>query len=328
MRCAFTCGDVNGIGPEIVAKVLSRLSTRARPSEKILYFAPRNVFHDTADRLGVTIPHEIVRDRLAVSEDPSVVSVVDLGTARRAPGKPTKTSGKYAVAALEGVVEGLTAGDIDAVVTAPISKAAARLAGFEFPGHTEFFAERAGVKDFAMTFLGKRMKAALATIHEPLRRVPDLITKGSLRRLLDVLVASLRTDFGVADPSVAVLGVNPHAGEGGVIGEEERETITPVLREYRGVCEGPFPADAFFARNRQREFDMVVGMYHDQALVPFKSIERGTGVNYTAGLPFVRTSPDHGTAYDLADKGVADETSLFEAYRLALAIARRRRRAQ
>jgi 4-hydroxythreonine-4-phosphate dehydrogenase len=328
MRCAFTCGDVNGIGPEIVAIVLSRLAKRARSSEKILYFAPRNVFLETAERLRLPVPYEIVRDRRDASNDRSVVSVVDLGTARRSPGKPTKTSGKYAVAALEGVVEGLIAGDIDAVVTAPISKAAAHMAGFEYPGHTEYFAERAGASDFAMTFVGKRMKAALVTIHEPLGRVPALVTKGSLRRLINLLVASLRADFGVAEPKIAVLGLNPHAGEGGAIGEEERETISPIIREYRRVCEGPFAADAFFARNRHLEFDMVVGMYHDQALVPFKSIERGSGVNYTAGLPFVRTSPDHGTAYDLADKGVADESSLHESYRLAVAIARRRRRAR
>jgi len=219
-------------------------------------------------------------------------------------------------------------GQADAVVTAPISKEALGMAGIEFPGHTEMYAEWAGVKDFVMMFLSGKMKCALITIHEPLRKVPKLITPERILRTLRVVLSALKRDFNIKEPSVAILGLNPHAGENGRIGIEETDIIIPALKNsgFQEFISGPFVPDAFFANKLYKKYDMVIGMYHDQVLIPFKLLNFSSGVNFTAGLPFVRTSPDHGTAFDIAGKNAADEGSLLEAFYAARKIIQNRKR--
>jgi 4-hydroxythreonine-4-phosphate dehydrogenase len=210
-----------------------------------------------------------------------------------------------------------------ALVTAPIDKAVCKAEGFKFPGHTEYLAHRAGVTDFAMALVGSRLRVALVTIHEPLRRVPDLVTTAEVERVICLFARELRGRFGVERPRIGVLGLNPHAGEGGVLGHEEGEVITPAIVRARQVLGegvelmGPVPADTAFHAQLQGAYDGLVAMYHDQALGPFKVVHFTDGVNVTLGLPFVRTSPDHGTARDLVGTGRADPSSMVAALALA-----------
>ena len=206
-----------------------------------------------------------------------------------------------------------------AIITAPISKKALALARINYPGHTEMFADWYGVKNYAMMFLSKKLKAALLTIHQPLKMVSRLINQDLLENKFKLILETLRKDFKVITPKVAVLGLNPHAGEDGLIGDEEKNIILPFIKKFskRKYFFGPYSPDAFFGMKMYLNYDMVVGMYHDQILNPFKLLNFNKGVNYTAGLPIVRTSPDHGTAFDIAGKGIADESSMVEAYRYA-----------
>jgi 4-hydroxythreonine-4-phosphate dehydrogenase len=207
------------------------------------------------------------------------------------------------------------------LVTAPIDKAACLAEGFAYAGHTEYLAARAGVEAFCMAMLGPRLRVALATIHIPLREVPRRLTGEAIETAARLLAESLRDDFGFERPRVGVLGLNPHAGEQGVLGDEEQTVIEPAMRRLRTVdgveFRGPLPADTAFAIHARGDLDGVVAMYHDQGLGPFKLMHFSDGVNATLGLGFVRTSPDHGTAKDIAGKGVADPSSMFAAIRLA-----------
>jgi 4-hydroxythreonine-4-phosphate dehydrogenase len=181
------------------------------------------------------------------------------------------------------------------------------------------FADWCGVKNFVMTFLSKKLRVSLYSIHIPLKEVPNSLYKKDLLDKLNILYNMLRNDLGLKKPKIAVLGLNPHAGENGVIGDEEKRILIPALKQKKisGFTEGPFSSDAFFAKRKFEEYDMIFGLYHDQVLIPFKYINSGKGVNYTAGLPIIRTSPDHGVAYDIAGKGIADENSLIEAIKYA-----------
>ena len=214
----------------------------------------------------------------------------------------------------------------DAVITAPISKTAIKIAGKNFPGHTEMLAGWCNVKNFVMMFLSGKMNAAIATIHEPVKKVPGLITKELLSNKIEVIYNSLKNDLRINSPLIAVLGLNPHAGENGLIGDEEEKIIKPFVLNYKfsEYLRGPFSPDAFFANRLYKNFDLVFGMYHDQVLSPFKLINFGSGVNFTAGLPIVRTSPDHGTAFDIAGKGIADESSIISAFIYAKRIVKNR----
>lgn len=200
------------------------------------------------------------------------------------------------------------------MVTAPISKTAIKMAGINFPGHTEMLAEWCGSKDFVMTFLSKKMNGALVTIHEPLKNVTKLITSENLKSKINIIIKMLINDFKISLPKIAVLGLNPHAGESGIIGNEEEKIIIPLIKKYSNNLFGPFSSDAFFANRLYKKYDLVIGMYHDQLLIPFKMLNFSSGVNYTAGLPIIRTSPDHGTAFDIAYKGIADSSSFIEAF--------------
>jgi 4-hydroxythreonine-4-phosphate dehydrogenase len=232
------------------------------------------------------------------------------------PGVLTDAAGKYAIRSLLVAAQCLKDGQLDAIVTAPIHKSNTNIPDFPFTGHTPFFKDKFGAKDVVMMLYSNNLRVALATEHIPIAKVAATITKELLQSKLAVLKDSLIKDFGIDKPKIAVLGLNPHAGDEGQIGTEEQTVIKPVidqLKQSGNLIFGPYSADAFFARGIYTEFDAVLAMYHDQGLVAFKTLAQGDGVNYTAGLPIIRTSPDHGTAFDIAGKNLADPTSFREA---------------
>lgn len=328
MRIAVTAGDPNGVGPEVALKCVSdpRLLRYVEP----ILVGPRSVLERHRTDLGlddvvlhsVSLPGGMAPDgAVAVLDpDPAQAPGVEYGAI-------TADAGRAAMRAVETAVRGCLEGRFDAMVTAPISKEAISMAGYDAPGHTEFIAGLTGGRPLMM-LVSDRLRVALVTAHVPLRAVPDAVTEGLLRERIADLSQSLRRDFGIERPRVAVLGLNPHAGDGGVLGSEEREVIAPAIR---AACSdglhafGPYPADGFFASRGFAEVDAVLAMYHDQGLVPFKTLAFESGVNFTAGLSIVRTSPDHGTAFDIAGLGRASASSMRAAVYLAIDVARRRR---
>jgi len=311
----FTCGDINGIGPEIVIKTLNRVVKKSK--RKFIFICPKNVFFNEIKKNKPTFPYEIINSANFSSDFP--VSIIDIGNYKLELGVPTKISGQAAYKAVELAYNINVNSNDKTIITAPISKKALALARINYPGHTEMFADWYGVKNYAMMFLSKKLKAALLTIHQPLKMVSRLINQDLLENKFKLILETLRNDFKVITPKVGVLGLNPHAGEDGLIGDEEKNIILPFMKKFskRKYFFGPYSPDAFFGMKMYLNFDMVVGMYHDQILNPFKLLNFNKGVNYTAGLPIVRTSPDHGTAFDIAGKGIADESSMVEAYRYA-----------
>jgi len=244
-----------------------------------------------------------------------------------APGVPTEAGARAAAAALEEAAAKLVSGAWQAVVTGPVSKNALHSVGYEFPGQTEFFAARAGVKDFAMCLTGGGLTVALVTVHVPVRDIPGLLTQSEIVRVGRLLAGFLK-QMGHQAPRIAVAGLNPHAGEGGDIGREEIDVIAPAVAGLQstgaGRFSGPHPPDTIFHRAIAGDFDGVLCMYHDQGLIPLKLHAFDTGVNVTLGLPFVRTSPDHGTAFDIAGKGIAKPDSMIAAIRLAAGLIHNR----
>ncbi len=324
-KFVFTCGDINGIGPEIVIKTLNQI-TRYKTPHKFYFICPSNIFQAITLCIKPSFKYEIVNQKEQDSSD--IVTVINSGTAKQSIGKPTITSGKASYKSLVLSYKLLRKGDADAVITAPISKTAIKMAGINFSGQTEMFAKWSNTKNYAMTLLSKKMCAALFTIHNPLQDIPKLMNFKKLDALVEVIIRALIIDLQVLNPKIAVLGVNPHAGENGIIGMEEIDIISPVIKKYvKSVSiEGPFSSDAFFGSKAYKNYDMIIGMYHDQVLIPFKLLNFGGGVNYTAGLPIVRTSPDHGVAYDIAGKFIADESSILQAFKYAKRIVNNRKK--
>lgn len=321
---AFTCGDTNGIGPEIVIKALNKIYEK--PSSRFYFICPENIFQDAVKLVKPDFRYSISNEfTLAKAKE---VAIITTGKAISKHGIPTSESGKAAFNSIHLSGKLALEKKIDAIITAPISKEAIHSAGHKFPGHTEMLAEWCGRKNFVMTFLSERMNSALATIHVPIKDVPGLITKRMLREKIEVIFKMLKIDLGIKHPRVAVLGLNPHAGENGIIGIEEKKILLPLVKsisENENLA-GPFSPDAFFANSMYQKYDLVFGMYHDQVLIPFKTINFGTGVNYTAGLQIVRTSPDHGTAFDIAWKNKASESSLLQAFKYAEIIVKNRKK--
>jgi 4-hydroxythreonine-4-phosphate dehydrogenase len=234
-------------------------------------------------------------------------------------GRLSAKAGKIAGAALTQAIQLARQKKAHAIVTAPVSKQALDLAGYHYPGQTEMLAEGFGVSDFAMMLVAGEFRVAVATTHLPLRQVPAALSQELILSRLRVLQHDLQTRFRIASPCLAVTGLNPHAGEGGLLGEEEQTIIAPAIQQARNegiAAEGPFSADALFGQVKKKKYDAYLAMYHDQGLIPLKMFGFGRAVNYTAGLPIVRTSPDHGTAFDIAGKGFADPASMVEALRL------------
>lgn len=325
-RFVITCGDINGIGPEIVVKSLNRL-TRHRKKSKYYFICPKNIFQKTIEKVKPVFDFKIISPNEA-DESSSKVSIIKLHNCRQKTGYPTKSSGLAAYQAVQISFSYLKSKIADAVITAPVSKTALNMAGIKFPGQTEMFAKWSGTKVYVMTFLSKQLNVALQTIHIPLKNVHKYLNEKELEATFDVLIRALKRDLAIKSPRIALLGLNPHAGENGLIGTEEEKIIRPVIKKYsrKIVIDGPFPADAFFAKKLFTNYNFVLGMYHDQVLIPFKLLNSGFGVNYTAGLPIVRTSPDHGVAYDIAGKNIADERSMLQAVKYAERIANNRKR--
>ena len=311
-RIALTLGDPNGIGPEVVLKTLADASLRE--AAEFVVVGSESVLRQHAGRLELRAEAPVWE--VAPGVEPEV-----------AWGETTGTAGRLAMRAVERAADACLAGEADAMVTAPISKEAITMAGYRAPGHTEFIAERTRAEGYTMMLVRGGLRVGLVTTHLPVRAVADAVTEEAILDKLRIIHAALRSDFGIERPTVAVLGLNPHAGDGGVIGAEEIDVLAPALEAARadglGVA-GPFPADSFFGRRGYERHDAVLAMYHDQGLAPFKALAMGGGVNVTAGLPIVRTSPDHGTGFDIAGQGIADASSFREAVRLAAEIARRR----
>lgn len=317
----FSSGDINGIGPEICIKTFNRIYN---PSVRTLTFVcPANIFENLVDNVKPNFKFKITNNAANIS--PEFVNIINLKNARQSLGKPTKSSGRTSYESILKSLEIINKGKAEALITAPISKYAFSLAGIDFPGHTELLARKYNVSDFVMFFISRSIKVGLVTIHEPVKSVAKNITKKNLRKTINVIRKSLHIDFGKNNSTIAVLGLNPHAGENGKIGLEEMNIIAPVIEEYDNV-EGPFVPDAFFGNQLYKKFDAVIGMYHDQVLIPFKMLQFYKGINFTAGLPIVRTSPDHGTAFDIAGKYIANETSIFEAFKWAEKILKNRKR--
>jgi 4-hydroxythreonine-4-phosphate dehydrogenase len=309
-RVGITLGDPAGIGPEIVAATLAAAPEAWWP--RIVVYGDREPLERGARAAGVALP--------------GGVAVVGDGVGDGvAPGRPDERSGAAQVGYLEAAVAAARRGELAAIATAPISKTWARRAGFAFPGHTEMLASRLGVRDAVMLFAGPRLKVALATVHVALADVARTLTTEGLRTTLTIVARALVADFGIAAPRIGVVGLNPHAGEGGLLGSEDRDVIAPALGALPPAqLSGPLVPDAAFRDLVERRYDALVAMYHDQGLIPVKLIDFDEAVNVTLGLPIVRTSPDHGTAYDIAGTGRARAVSMQRALALAVEIAGRR----
>ncbi|MBE0572498.1 MAG: 4-hydroxythreonine-4-phosphate dehydrogenase PdxA [Ignavibacteriaceae bacterium] len=326
-RIVFTCGDINGIGPEIALKTINKITSKNKATQVILII-PENVFTNASLLIRPRFSYQIAKDLAINNFSLSQVIILTTKSFKQNIGKPTASSGEAAYLALKSSFDLLNKKLADAVVTAPVSKTALKHAGVKYPGQTEMYADWCGVKNFVMTFLSKKLRVALYSIHIPLKKVSKSLNLKVLSEKIDAVISMLNIDLGINNPKIAVLGLNPHAGESGIIGSEEREIIEPFIeqKKYEGIVEGPFSSDAFFATKRFENYDMIFGLYHDQVLIPFKYINAGKGVNYSAGLPIIRTSPDHGTAYDIAGKGIADESSMLEAYMYAKLILSNRKK--
>jgi 4-hydroxythreonine-4-phosphate dehydrogenase len=310
----ITSGDINGIGTELIIKTFSdhRILEQCTPvifgSHKLLNFyrktLPEAHFNYQTIKEFTRINPKQVNIFNCWEEDVVVT-----------PGQLNETGGKYAVKSLTTAAEAIRAGHIQGLVTAPIHKKNVQSAEFNYTGHTPYLKTLAGAQDALMLLYANNLRVALATEHIAVKTIAEELKKETIISKLNLLYASLRRDFGIDKPRIAVLGLNPHAGDDGLIGDEEEKIIRPAIKEAKQskMVFGPYSADAFFARRNYLQFDAVLALYHDQGLIPFKTIAMGEGVNFTAGLPFVRTSPDHGTAFDIAGKNKADETSFTTA---------------
>ncbi len=321
----FTCGDLNGIGIELIIKSLS--------DNRILEFCTPVVFSSNKSlnfyRKGLpdyNFNYSNVKELNRLN--PKQVNVFNCWEEEVAitPGQLTETGGKYALISLQEATKALKEGLIQGLVTAPIHKKNIQSEAFQYSGHTPYFKDIFGVNDVVMLMVASNMRVGLVTEHIPVAEIAKHITKENILSKLKIIHSSLQKDFGVDKPRIAVLGLNPHAGDEGLIGNEEETIIKPAIKEAKHsmMVFGPYSADAFFARGQFEKFDAVLAMYHDQGLIPFKSLALGEGINYTAGLPGIRTSPDHGTAFDIAGKDKADHSSFLEAIFECIEISRKR----
>lgn len=322
----ITTGDLNGVGTELIIKTFSdsRMLEFCTPvvfaSNKVINYYRRTTpeyplsFQSTKD-LSKLSPKQVNVFNCWEEEVPIQ------------PGVLTEVAGKYAIRSLMVATQCLKDGQLHALVTAPIHKANTRLNDFPYTGHTPFLKEKFGAKDVLMLLYYNEFRIGLVTEHIPVSAVANAITHDAILSKLNILKETLVRDFGIDKPKIAVLGLNPHAGDDGQTGTEEQHIISPLIEQQQQqghIIYGPYSADAFFARGNHTYFDAVLAMYHDQGLIPFKTIAQGEGVNFTAGLPIIRTSPDHGTAFDIAGKDAADPVSFREAVFQAIALLRQR----
>jgi 4-hydroxythreonine-4-phosphate dehydrogenase len=327
IKVGITIGDINGVGLEVIIKALadSNIHTTSIPiiygSSKSITFHKKGLDDIDFNFLAVKSIDEITPKKVNVINCWSEEVAIELG-------EKNADGGKYALLSLEAAMTDLKAGKIDVLVTAPINKDCVKEAGFNFPGHTEYLAHEVGEEDVLMFMVAGDLRVGVVTGHIPLKDVAAAITAESIEKKLRMMLTSLKQDFFIVKPRIAVLGLNPHAGDRGAIGSEEMDIINPVitkLREEGELIYGSYSADGFFGSSNVKIFDGILSMYHDQGLTGFKSISFDEGVNFTAGLSIVRTSPDHGTAYDIAGKNKASERSFRNAYYLACDVFNRRK---
>jgi 4-hydroxythreonine-4-phosphate dehydrogenase len=316
-KLAITIGDPGGIGPEVVVKALPVISGECLT----IVIGDISVIKKAVTTFMVPLKIRKIEKVDEAFSSPDSLWCFDSGSLRTFPrGKPDKENGAACVRYIKRAVELAMDKKVDAVVTAPISKEALKLAGFPWPGHTEMLAEFTATKEYAMMLAGGPLKVILVTIHAALKNVPGLVTKERVLKTIRLAKKACEM-LGIRRPVIAVSGLNPHAGESGILGVEEREVIAPAIEGAKKegiIAEGPYPPDVVFRKAYKGEVDIVVCMYHDQGLIPLKMVAFDTGVNVTVGLPIIRTSPDHGTAYDIAWKGIADPSSMIEAIRMAI----------
>lgn len=322
----FTLGDPNSIGPEIILKLISeqdilKLCTPViYGSSKVLNYYKKILKLEEAHFVHARDIQSVVHRKVNVIHCWEEEVFLE-------PGKVTEAAGKAAFLSLRRGVEDLKSGHIEALVTNPINKHNMPTQGMHFVGHTEYLQQEFKTSEVLMFMVSEELRIGVVTMHIPIGKVEQHISKKIVEQKLDAMLHSLKVDFGIQSPKVAILGLNPHAGDNGVIGTLDKEVLVPLIAERREKSQwvaGPFPADGFFGNKLHAKFDAVLAMYHDQGLIPFKMLAFEEGVNFTAGLPVVRTSPAHGTAYDIAGKGIASDTSLKHALYTALDIVKNR----
>ncbi|MDG1331646.1 MAG: 4-hydroxythreonine-4-phosphate dehydrogenase PdxA [Crocinitomicaceae bacterium] len=324
VRIGISIGDTNGIGIEVTMRALedSRILQDCTPiiygSQKLFAHGKKQFRMNNFNFTGVKAATDARRKKVNIVnvwEDEVEVKY----------GETNETGGKYAFRSLEAATQDLAEGKVDVLVTAPISKEAMAKTGFQFPGHTEYLADMAGEDEALMLMVSSTMKIGLVTSHIALKDVSTTVTADKVLAKINAFNASLKKDFGIQRPKIAVFGLNPHAGENGKMGDEEKESIVPAIGRAQNdgiLAYGPFPADGFFGSAGKAKYDGVLAMYHDQGLAAFKALAFDEGVNFTAGLPIIRTSPDHGTAFDIAGKNIASGDSMRQAIYLAIDVFR------
>lgn len=322
----ITIGDVNSISVEVIIKTLldTRIADYCTP---VIYGSPKIISYwkKAMGHPDFNIPYIKSIDQVQLKKPNILVCWEDEVDIK--PGEVTATAGKYALKSLAQATQDVKEGKIHAIVTGPLNKDNVNTPELPFKGHTEYLANQANTKDYIMMLMSADLKVGLVTGHIPISEVASNITKELILKKLHIMNKSLRNDFSITKPKIAVLGLNPHAGDNGLLGKEDKEIISEAVKQAQAenlIAYGPYSADGFFGSREFQKFDAVLAMYHDQGLIPFKYLAFDDGVNYTAGLPFVRTSPDHGTAYAIAGKNIASETSFRNALYLAIDIVRTR----
>ncbi len=326
IKIGITIGDINGVGPEVIIKALGddRILNQCTPivygSAKVISYY-KNIIDDSFRFVNISDASKAQEGKVNIlncwSDDVKITM-----------GEATEDGGKYAYISMDKTCDDLIAGKIDAMVTAPINKQAMKMAKFPYPGHTEYLAAKFKSKSNLMMLVSNSHRVALVSNHTPIKDVATTITKDNVKNKLILLHNALQIDFGITKPKIAVLGLNPHASDEGVLGEEDNNIIKPVIIESKKagrLVMGPFPADGFYGSNMHNKFDGILAMYHDQGLIPFKILSFGSGVNFSAGMDYIRTSVDHGTAYDIVGKNEANPKSLRHAIYSAIDIHRNRK---
>jgi len=325
-KIAISCGDLNGIGIETLLKTFNdkRMFSYCTP----ILFANEAILKPHLNTLAnITVPtHEINQVDQANQGALNIINCLPSDIKIRL-GRPDNAISKHVVSSLSKATEAVINGEADALVTLPINKDVISKADFEYTGHTEYLREKAGVDESLMFLVSDLMKVGLVTNHHPIKDVAGMINEEIIIKKVKLMNHSLINDFGITKPKIAVMGLNPHAGDNGLIGDEELSIIVPAIEKLTRqgiICVGPYSADGFFGMSAYSKYDGIMAMYHDQGLLPFKMLCFGDGVNFTAGLPFIRTSPDHGTAYDIAGKDKANPESLRNALFMANEIKKQR----
>lgn len=325
VKVGISIGDINGIGLEVIIKTLNaqQLLNYCIPvvygSSKVISYH-KNIVDNDFHFHSIRSADQAQEGKINIVNCWQENVNITLGTA-------TKEGGEYALRSLDTATKDLKSGEIEALVTAPINKEAMKMAAFKFTGHTEFLTYMLDGKENLMFMVNDTLRIGLVTNHIPVEQVAPLLNKDLIIRKLKIMHESLKMDFGIERPTIAVLGLNPHASDNGVIGDDEEKKIRPAIVECKKkgmLVTGPFPADGFFGSKQYTKYDAIMAMYHDQGLIPFKLLSFGEGINFTAGLGKVRTSPDHGTGFDIAGKNEADPSSFRRALFLALDIVRNR----